>query len=187
MSSDDPARPRPKRWQKSDLPSSSGDASTIKANLWNVEKREAHLPVLLEQYKLYVEMADRVSARRGASNTFFLALNSSVFILIGALWTRTSSASTWLLIPFTIVLVGQCLAWFLTVRSYRQLNAVKFQVIGALEQSLPVAPYSKAEWGAVGEGVDPSRYLPISHVEQIIPALFAVAYIAALWLALVTR
>ena len=33
---------------------------------------------LLEQYKLYVEMADRVSARRGLTNSFFLTLNTSV-------------------------------------------------------------------------------------------------------------
>jgi hypothetical protein len=31
---------------------------------------------VLEKYKLYVEMADRVSARRGLTNSFFLALNT---------------------------------------------------------------------------------------------------------------
>lgn len=39
--------------------------------------------VLLEQYKIYVEMADRVSARRGLTNTFFLSLNSAIFAAIG--------------------------------------------------------------------------------------------------------
>ena len=40
----------------------------------------------LEQYKLYVEMADRISARRGLTNTLFLTLNTAIFAAIGALW-----------------------------------------------------------------------------------------------------
>ncbi|MEO0973262.1 MAG: hypothetical protein AAFX85_09215, partial [Pseudomonadota bacterium] len=35
---------------------------------------------MLEQYKLYVEMTDRISQRRGAANTFFLTLNTAVFV-----------------------------------------------------------------------------------------------------------
>ena len=36
---------------------------------------EKYQAAVLEQYKLYVEMADRVSARRGLANTFLLTLN----------------------------------------------------------------------------------------------------------------
>lgn len=42
------------------------------------ELYQAHL---FEQYKNFVEMADRVSARRNLANTFFLTLNT---FLIGA-------------------------------------------------------------------------------------------------------
>ena len=36
------------------------------------EKYKEHL---LEQYKLYVEMADRISGRRQTANSFFLSIN----------------------------------------------------------------------------------------------------------------
>jgi hypothetical protein len=34
--------------------------------------RKAYQVALLEQHKIYVEMADRISQRRGIANTFFL-------------------------------------------------------------------------------------------------------------------
>jgi membrane associated rhomboid family serine protease len=43
-------------------------------------------------------MADRISARRGLANTFFLTLNSGIFTVIGAVWTSEVHAAAWLLI-----------------------------------------------------------------------------------------
>lgn len=138
----------------------------------------AYYSTLLEQYKIYVEMADRVSARRGLANTFFLTFNSAVFTLIGALWTARPHATSTLLIVPVLVLMAQCLAWFWLIRSYRQLNAAKYAVVGALEERLPASPYWRAEWKALGEGKDPARYLPLTHLEEWIPILFAVAYLS---------
>ncbi len=39
---------------------------------------------LFEQYKLYVEMADRVSERRSTANNFFLAANTLLISVFGA-------------------------------------------------------------------------------------------------------
>jgi len=140
---------------------------------------------VLEQYKLYVEMADRVSARRGLTNAFFLTLNSAIFTAIGFLWNAKPQAPTWLLIFPTVALIVQCLAWYWIVRSYRQLNAGKYAVIGALEERLPASPYWRGEWTALGEGKDPSKYLPLSHLEQWIPILFAITYLGG-FIALMT-
>jgi hypothetical protein len=38
---------------------------------------------LLEQYKLYIEMADRISSRRQSANSFFLSLNTTLVALGG--------------------------------------------------------------------------------------------------------
>ncbi|MGH6629978.1 MAG: RipA family octameric membrane protein, partial [Burkholderiales bacterium] len=38
---------------------------------------------ILEQYKTYVEMADRISGCRALANTFFLTLNTAIFTVIG--------------------------------------------------------------------------------------------------------
>ena len=37
--------------------------------------------IIIEQYKLYVEMADRISQRRAESNKFFITLLSSMLIV----------------------------------------------------------------------------------------------------------
>jgi drug/metabolite transporter (DMT)-like permease len=135
------------------------------------------MTALLEQYKIYVEMADRVSARRGGANTFFLTLNTSAVTAIGLVWTSHPRDSKWIFVFLFAGLLVQCVAWFWLLRSYRQLNTAKYAVIGVLEERLPSSPYWSAEWQALGEGKDPARYWPLSHIEQLIPALFAVIYL----------
>ncbi|MFD3704975.1 hypothetical protein ACFWUP_17715 [Nocardia sp. NPDC058658] len=148
----------------------------VDADTWGREV--AYNTALLEQYKLYVEMADRISARRGLTNTFFLTLNTAVVTVVGGVAKERSGAPDWLLLFPLFALLLQCLAWYWLVRSYRQLNAGKYVVIGAIEQRLPAGPYWRAEWAALGRGEAPSRYLPMTHVEQLIPMLFASTYVA---------
>lgn len=164
----------------------------VRDDLWNTEidsaryreAEEKYRTAILEQYKLYVEMADRISARRALANAFFLTLNTAVFALIGAAWKDGASGSAWLLGILLVALVGQCAAWFWLVRSYRQLNSAKYAVIGALEEQLPASPYWRAEWTALGGGVIKGRYWPLTHLEQWLPVLFAASY-GAIFLALV--
>ncbi|WP_455768886.1 RipA family octameric membrane protein [Micromonospora tulbaghiae] len=134
--------------------------------------------VILEQYKLYVEMADRVSARRGLTNTFFLSLNTLIATAAGVVWKDRSALEVWYLSVPLAALLLQCAAWFWLLRSYRQLNSAKYVVVGALEDRLPASPYWRAEWKALGEGRDPSRYWPLTHMEQWIPVSFGVVYVA---------
>lgn len=139
----------------------------------------AHQSAILEQYRLYVEMADRVSQRRGLANTFFLTLNTAIFALVAVFWNGQLKTDEWWLIFALVAVVGQCAAWFYIVRSYRLLNAVKYQVVGALEQRLPASPFWRAEWKLLGAGKEPRKYWPLSHIEKWIPILFAGSYIAA--------
>src|SRR4051794_1229045 len=138
----------------------------------------------MEQYKVYVEMADRASNRRGLANTFFLTLNTAIFTVIGVAAARPPDISPWLLALPLVVALGECGAWWWLVRSYRQLNTAKFQVIAVLEERLPASPY-RAEWVALGEGEDWRRYLPLTHLEQWIPVLFALVYVAGFTVAVV--
>lgn len=170
-----------------------GVTDDISSRLWNVEVRapdhvladEKYQHAVLEQYKLYVEMADRISARRALANTFFLTLNTSIFTVFGVAWSAPAvSVPWWLVIPLA-ALLAECAAWFYLVRSYRQLNTAKYQVVGALEERLPASPYWKAEWVALGEGRDRSRYWPLTHLEQWVPILFGSIYVAGFVVALV--
>jgi hypothetical protein len=153
--------------------------------LWNsaVDTRnyegpgEKYQAAVLEQCKLYVEMADRVSQRRGLTNTFFLSLNTAIFTAIGLSWEHKLQGRVWWLIFPLTMLLGECFAWFYLLRSYRLLNAAKYEVVGALEARLPASPYWRAEWSALGEGRDPKKYWPLSHIESWIPAFFAALYV----------
>jgi hypothetical protein len=157
----------------------------VRPTVWNAPvdsgsqsgQGEYERETILEQYKIYVEMADRISGRRSLTNTFFLTLNTAIFAAIGALWKERSGTTTWLLVFPLLALIVQCGAWYFLVRSYRQLNSAKYTVIGALEERLPASPYWKAEWRALGEGRDKAKYWPMTHLEQWIPVIFAATYL----------
>lgn len=154
----------------------------IRDALWNEDvgpatyKDGAYQTALFEQYKLCVEMADRISARRNSANTFFLSLHSGVVTVLAAFAGKLSDTSAWLLFAGLLVLVSVCGSWYALVRSYRLLNGAKYAVIGAMEEKLPAYAYSRAEWKALGEGKDWRRYLPVSHIEQWVPLILALAY-----------
>jgi hypothetical protein len=160
------------------------DTSELRDRLWTVDAEQFYgddptdyQSALLEQYKIYVEMADRISQRRGLTNTFFLTLNTAIFTAIGVFWEHKPSGDVWwLLLPLT-VLLAQCGAWYSLLRSYRLLNAAKYDVIGVMEERLPASPYYRAEWTALGEGKDWRKYWPLSYIERLIPILFGVLYI----------
>ena len=165
----------------------------VRAHLWNDPgpgaadpDRAASAATILEQYKTCVEMADRVSARRATANTFFLSLNTAVFTVIGViadLHPRTSKG--FLLFPL-VALLAECARWYWLLRSYRQLNSAKYAVIGAMEERLPASPFWSGEWWALGEGRDPRRYWPLTHIERWVPVLFAGAYLGAFIAAVVS-
>jgi hypothetical protein len=138
----------------------------------------AYQAAVLEQYKIYVEMADRISQRRGLTNTFFLTLNTAIFTAVGVFWEHKPHGQAWWLAFPLIMLLGQCFAWFYLLRSYRLLNTAKYEVVGALEMRLPASPYWRAEWTALGEGKDPKKYWPLSHIESWIPVFFAALYVS---------
>ena len=166
----------------------------IRSSLWTPgaltdlydDDRQTYQAALLDQYKLAVEMADRVSARRALANTFFLTLNALVFTLIGVFWKDRPEADEVLLLVPMVPLITQCMAWFWILRSYRQLNAGKFAVIGEMERRLPARPYSDAEWKALGQGADKELYWPLTHVEMWVPLVFAATYLVGVTVAITT-
>jgi hypothetical protein len=135
---------------------------------------------LLEQYKMYVEMADRISIRRQSANNYFSSINTAVLAFLGV----TSKNGFDILPKFWPIIVSVaglilCYTWYRLVRSYKDLNTGKFMVIHELEKKLPASPYD-AEWLAVGEGKNSKLYLPFTHIEIRIPWIFMLLYIAVI-------
>jgi hypothetical protein len=145
---------------------------------------------LLEQYKLYVQMADKISERRQSANSFFLTVNTAVLAFLGivvipavdgnSLGALASRPLSWALVV-SAAGITLCYFWYRLVRSYKGLNSGKFKVVHALEARLPSSPYD-AEWEAIGRGKKPELYLPFTKVEVRIPWVFALLYVAfAAW------
>jgi hypothetical protein len=140
------------------------------------DKYEEHL---LQQYLLYVQMADNVSERRLVANTFFLTANTAILSALGvvaAIYSSQQVAQGVLVFIASLTPALLCYAWFRIVKSYQQLNSGKFVVIHEIEKRLPLALYD-AEWVALGKGTDPSKYKPLTDVEKWVPVIFILLYV----------
>jgi hypothetical protein len=139
--------------------------------------------VKLELYKLAVEMADRVSARRALANTFFLTVNTGLAALLGGNHLR------WYVAAAGIVFA---IAWWWLLQSYRRLSRAKFDVIMSIEPGLPAHLFSD-EWRQLERAKGPRRIWPprelwasiwgyheLGTIERVVPIAFAAIYIAEL-------
>lgn len=139
--------------------------------------------VVLALYQMAVEMADRVSARRGLANSFFLTLNTGLAALLGGSHLR------WYVAVAGIIFAA---AWWWQLRSYRRLSAAKFEVINAIEPRLPLQLYTD-EWRYL-QRARPSRpgsslreigawlhgYHDLGASERVVPLAFVAIYVAEL-------
>lgn len=138
--------------------------------------------VVLEQYKLYLQLLDKIGDRRQSANSFFLSINTGLCALMGYMFSKEAPAELHVLLwvmPLPGILVSYF--WFRLVRSYRYLNAAKFRVVMAIEERLPLAPYA-AEWVALQNESGAHRYIPLTNLEVWIPRCFISLYVAVLFL-----
>jgi len=131
---------------------------------------EAHL---FEQYKHYVESAEKISERRVSANNYLLTVNAFLVTLYGLAAASKLNIYWTILVPVAGLLVS--LTWYRIITSYRDLNTVKFKVIHELEQHMPASLYAY-EWKKAQEGRG-KAYHPLSHLEQWIPIVFTVLYL----------
>lgn len=133
---------------------------------------EYYRPHLFDIYKLYVDMADKISSRRQTANSFFFTVNTAIIAIVGYVQLGLERGKTtgfyWLV---SLAGIALCFAWYRLIRSYKDLNSGKFKVIHAIEQHLPISPYD-AEWVALGQGKDSKLYLPFARVEMVVPWVF---------------
>ena len=128
---------------------------------------------LLEQYKLLVQSAENVSARRVASIRYLLTLNAALVALYGLQSANFGQGYWTLLIP--VIGISVSVLWYQIIKSHADLNRVKFEVIREIEQYLPAAMY-KYEWRLAEEGQG-KAYLAVTKIERWIPILFATLHV----------
>ena len=133
---------------------------------------------LLEQYKLYVEMADRISQRRDQSNRFYAGLVSAIIALQVVMGRLGVSGSSWSIALLVAGLLGASLSviWFINLGSYRALNSAKFRVINGMESQLPYSGYTE-EWDYLRPVDGPARYFQLTRIERYVPLLVLALFV----------
>ena len=141
------------------------------------EKFHEHL---LEQYKLYVEMASRISVSRAKTNRFYISLLSGLLAVlsIGVNKDVFNNIQNIVFLAVAILGLALCLLWYINLRSYRQLNSGKFKVIHEMERNLPCPCYNR-EWEILGEGKEGRKYLQLTQVE---PYMLLFVYSLYMWI-----
>ena len=132
-----------------------------------------------EAYKLAVEMADRVSARRSTANTFFISLQSALIAVLA--FVNVGDRAHWVVIGVCVAGMVVASAWFLQLLNYRRLNRAKFAVIEDMEKHFPAsAAIYGPEWARLrsddGQAASSKwrKYVSLSKGEQVIAIVFGV-------------
>lgn len=135
----------------------------------------------IEQYKMCVEMADRVSTRRSQANSFYISLLSAPPTLLTLVDKQSSSESRSILFLFIAILgLTSCFIWYANIQSYKQLNSAKFNVINEMERFLPFPCFAR-EWEVlISEKLKRKEYRQLTAVEKFIPLIFSVPYFGLL-------
>lgn len=140
---------------------------------------ESERETILEQYKLYVQIADNVSKRRMNTNLFYISLLSIILGLPIVSNTKVFPENRFLSLALALFGILLCFLWILNINSYRQLNSGKFKVIHEIEKELPFKCYMR-EWELLGKGKNARKYLQLSFVEQFVPYLLLIPFIILL-------
>lgn len=119
---------------------------------------------VLEQYKLAVEMADRISRRRYQANRFFLSIVSALTVLNGS----SLIGDPWQTAALAVAIVSLCFLWRRLLTTYGALNNAKFKVIHEIEEELPFAMFTREQQYYRKPG-----YVSLTVTEQSVPLLFA--------------
>lgn len=127
---------------------------------------------LLEIYKLHAELANSVSKQRGTANRFYMLVSSGLAVLFSAFLQRKNGAPLgWLMVGLGIFGMLLASAWYIVIRSFRQLNSGKFKALHELEEKLAY-PFFKREWDLLKEGTERKTYWRLTVVETFVPIIF---------------
>lgn len=129
---------------------------------------------LFEQYKLYIESAEKTSDRRQLANNHFITINTAFVLLMGFFYQYIDN-SAWVNLVFASFGVAICIVFYRLIRSYQQINKAKFNIIQKIEEELPLALY-KEEWNFLKNYRAKGKYNLLSKNELRIVKLFRIIY-----------
>jgi hypothetical protein len=166
------------------------NAKKPELNLFSIDEKQygkEYKDHLFEQYKLFIDMADKNSERRSKYNSFYLSLISALIAVIGILSQIEKPISTiyfWWVALVSVIGVIFCILWKTNINCYRQLGTAKYTVITEIEKRLPVVAFAK-EWEYLCDAKTKSKYEELTLVERWIPLVFALIFVLLLAVSLI--
>lgn len=126
---------------------------------------------LLDLWGKTADLADNIIDKRISSNNIYMSIETA---LIAAAYFMKN---WW---DYIVCVVGIIIAimWLFSVLNYRSLSAVKYKIIGEIEEKLPVKPLSY-EWTLIRKEKK-YFYYGNSKLEIMIPIVFALLYITVI-------
>ena len=117
----------------------------------------------IENYKIFIESAEKNSDRRVTQNNIYLTINLA---FISFLCTQNLDLKH----NIVVLIVGLiiCIIWFLTIINYSKRNKVKFDIINESEYG----KLYKEEWKRI------SILTPLTTYEKFSSIIFGLLYIA---------
>lgn len=109
----------------------SGKSDQVLLNYTRESYGDSFQADLLDQYKLFVQSAESVSARRIASTRYLLTLNAAIVGLYG--FQSSGISSNWWTILLPIMGIAFSILWHRIIKSHQELNTIKFDIILELE------------------------------------------------------
>ncbi len=147
----------------------------------NEKYGDKYIEHLLDQYKNYVNAAEKISDRRQKTNEFFLALNTALVAILSFATTKVIHTEiNFILSVSSLAGLTICYLWFRIIASYKGLNDAKFKVIHQIETRLPLALYD-TEWEMLERGENKKIYWPFTHIELLVPKIFMGIYLLILF------
>lgn len=117
-----------------------------------------------EQYKIFVESAEKNSEKRVTQNNIYLTINLAFLSYI--LFQNPNPVET-IITSFVGLII--CLVWLLTIINFCKRNKVKFDIINEMEEEF--GNLYKEEWKRI------SILTPLSTYEKFLAIIFMMVYI----------
>ena len=140
--------------------------------------------IILEQYKLYVELADKFTDRRLQMHRFYFSILAALSGVFSFLYLNLKIDINHLLFIFSILGFIICYIWHSHITTFRQLATLKWNTVQKIEKSLPIQPYTD-EWPKPEpKPEDPKEYRKLTVAEKDVPkllmGLFVLIFIGAI-------
>lgn len=117
-----------------------------------------------EQYKIFVESAEKNSEKRVTQNNIYLTINLAFLSYI--LFQKPNLVET-IITSFVGLII--CLVWLLTIINFCKRNKVKFDIINEMKEEF--GNLYKEEWKRI------SILTPLSTYEKFLAIIFMMVYI----------